>query len=305
MKNDNLISIVIPLFQAEKLLIELNFRIKKSFQSLKEHSFELILVDDGSTDETWPIVSKLVQEETYVKALKLSRNFGQHNAITAGLERCMGEWIVVMDCDLQDRPEEISNLMDKSKEGFDIVLARRVARKDSWFKRKTSSLFYRSFWAFSGLNFEKGVGNFGVYHKKVIQAVLKYRENFRPFPIIVKVVGFKRTAINVVHGKRLSGKSNYNNFGLIKGALNAIIYYSNRPIWLFLLVGMGVVSFILFLLLSMYFLTFNVETKTLVLILIILMSIVSLNASLMGVYVSRIFIESKNRPLFIIEEELV
>jgi len=299
------LSIVIPLYQSEDSLDELFSRLAKTLFSFLLKNYEIIVIDDGSTDKTWENVLEHYSTDLNLKAVKFSRNFGQHNAIIAGLERCTGEWIIVMDCDLQDRPEEIPNLLDKAIEGFDIVLAQRLNRKDNFCKRQTSKLFYRVFGYISGLKFEPGVGNFGVYHIHVITAILRYKENFRPFPIIVKVVGFRRTAIEVQHGRRFIGKSNYNNFGLIKGALNAIIYYSHRPIWLFLIIGLGSLSFILFLLLGMYFFAFQIAIKDLVLILIFLMSILSLNASLIGVYVSRIFIESKNRPLFIIENELI
>ena len=304
MNKKDTISVVIPLFQSEDLLDELFSRLNSILSSISGWKYEIIVVDDGSSDSTWSKIINFYKKNPNLKAVKFSRNFGQHNAITAGLERCTSEWIVVMDSDLQDRPEEIPNLLNKALQGFDIVLAQRIRRKDKFFKKLTSRLFYNFFRYISGLKFEAGVGNFGVYNKKVIDSILQYKENFRPFPIIVKVVGFSRAAIEVQHGKRYSGKSNYNSFGLIKGALNAIIYYSHRPIWLFLIIGLGTISFILFLLLGMYFLAFKILVKDLVFILIFLMSIVSLNASLIGVYVSRIFIESKNRPLFIVEKEL-
>ena len=304
MTKKNTISVVIPLFQSEDLLGELFSRLNSILSSISGWKYEIIVVDDGSSDATWSKIANFYKTDPNLKAVKFSRNFGQHNAITAGLERCTSEWIVVMDSDLQDRPEEIPNLLNKALQGFDIVLAQRIRRKDKFFKKLTSRLFYNFFRYISGLKFEAGVGNFGVYNKKVIDSILQYKENFRPFPIIVKVVGFKRAAIEVKHGKRFSGKSNYNSFGLLKGALNAIIYYSHRPIWLFLIIGLGTISFILFLLVGMYFLAFKILVKDLVFILIFLMSILSLNASLIGVYVSRIFIESKNRPLFIVEKEL-
>lgn len=304
MTKKNTISVVIPLFQSEDLLGELFSRLNSILSSISGWKYEIIVVDDGSNDATWSKIVNFYKTDPNLKAIKFSRNFGQHNAITAGLERCTSEWIVVMDSDLQDRPEEIPNLLNKALQGYDIVLAQRIRRKDKFFKKLTSRLFYNFFRYISGLKFEAGVGNFGVYNKKVIDSILQYKENFRPFPIIVKVVGFKRAAIEVQHGKRFSGKSNYNSFGLLKGALNAIIYYSHRPIWLFLIIGLGTISFILFLLVGMYFLAFKILIKDLVFILIFLMSILSLNASLIGVYVSRIFIESKNRPLFIVEKEL-
>lgn len=298
-----LISIVVPVYQAEATLDELIGRLDRSLCNLSSR-IEVILIDDGSVDSTWSIIKKITEEYTFIKAYRLSRNFGQHNAIVAGLEATQGDWIVVMDCDLQDRPEAIPQLFKKALEGYDIVLARRKNRQDSKFKILTSILFYKVFDKISGLTFEKGVGNFGIYNKKVIKAVLSYRENFRPFAIIVKVVGFNTATIDVEHNKRFSGKSNYRSFGLLKGALNAIIYYSNRPIWIFLMVGLGMISLILFLLLGMFFMIFNIDVMDLVLILIVLMSILSMNTALIGIYVSRIFIESKNRPLYIVDEHL-
>ena len=305
MTGKSTLSVVIPLFQAEELLEELINRLNKSLSSLSDWEYEIVLIDDGSEDGTWKKLVNLYKESSYIKAYKFSRNFGQHNAIIAGLNRCIGEWVIVMDCDLQDRPEEIPNLLNTALKGFDIVLAQRISRQDDFFKVITSKGFYKFFELISGLKFETGVGNFGIYNRKVVEAILKYKENFRPFPIIVKVLGFKRTAIEVKHGKRFAGESNYNRFGLFKGALNVIIYYSNRPIWLFLIIGLGILSFILFILLGMYFLAFDIQVKELVLILILLMSILSLNTSLIGIYVSRIFIESKNRPLYLIEDKLV
>lgn len=268
-------------------------------------SFEIILIDDGSKDDSWNIISKHYNSSNYIKAIKFSRNFGQHNAIAAGLQFSKGSWVVVMDCDLQDKPEEIIRLINKAEEGFDVVLGQRIYRNDSFFKITTSFLFYRLLEKLSGLKFEKGIGNFGIYRRKVIDAVLSYKENFRPFPIIAKVVGFNRCAIKVSHGKRKVGKSNYTGFGLLKGAINTIIYYSHKPIWIFIAGGLGMVSFMFFLFIGIYFLIFEIKVKDLILSLIILMSFVSLNAAMIGIYVSRIFIESKNRPLFIIDEKLL
>lgn len=268
-------------------------------------SFEIILVDDGSRDDSWNKISKHYHSSNYIKAIKFSRNFGQHNAIAAGLNLSTGSWVVVMDCDLQDQPEEIGNLLSKAEENFDVVLGQRIYRNDSIIKISSSFLFYRIFEKLSGLKFEKGIGNFGIYKRKVIDAVLSYKENFRPFPIIVKVVGFKRCAIEVKHGKRKEGKSNYTCFGLLKGALNTIIYYSHKPIWIFIAGGLGIVCFMFFLFIGMFFLMFEINVKDLILSLILLMSFVSLNTAIVGIYVSRVFIESKNRPLFIIDEKLL
>ncbi len=298
------ISIVIPVFQAEDNLDLLLGRLERSVKELNE-SFEIILVDDGSLDDSWSKISNHYFSSNNIKALKFSRNFGQHNAITAGLEISTGDWVVVMDCDLQDQPEEIIRLLKKAEENFDVVLGQRIYRNDSIMKIWTSYLFYRVLEKLTGLIFEKGIGNFGIYRRNVIDAVLSYKENFRPFPIIVKVVGFKRCAIEVKHAKRKEGKSSYTGIKLLKGALNTIIYYSNKPIWIFIAGGMGVITFIFFLLLSVFFLLYEIQIRDLILSLILLLSFVSLNVAIIGIYVSRIFIESKSRPLYIIDEKLL
>ena len=301
MKNKYDLSVVIPAFQAGETISPLLQRLKNSLAPLKL-VYEIILVDDGSTDETWNLIESACKSSVNLTGIKFSRNFGQHYAISAGLSKAQGERIVVMDGDLQDQPEEIPKLYMKAREGFEIVVGQRIDRKDQKFKIWSSELFYRFFKIITGLTFEPGIANFGVYHSNVIHAVLAFKENFRPFPIIVRTVGFSRTAIEVKHSPRLSGKSNYNGFSLLKGAVNTMIYYSHKPIWIFVVGILSIVAFLFFLVAGVFFLTFKISVLDLVMILVILMSFVSLNVAMIGVYVSRIFIEIKSRPSYIIEK---
>ena len=301
MKKDYQLSVVIPAFQAEQTIELLMTRLSATLKNLGLY-YEIIIVEDGSTDETWNIIQEFAFKEDGITGVKFSRNFGQHNAISAGLAIAKGDWVVVMDCDLQDQPEEIPKLFAKAQEGFDIVVGQKIVRRDNNFKVKTSKMFYKVFWALTGLSFEKGTGNFGIYRKKVIEAVLLFKENFRPFPIVVKVVGFRRTAIEIEHAQRHTGRSTYNNFSLLKGAVDTIIYYSHRPIWLFLIVGLGIVAFLFFLITAILFLTLKITILDLIILLIVLMSFVSINIAMIGVYVSRLFIELKKRPSYIIEK---
>lgn len=304
MKEQINISIVIPVYQGEETVRNLIARLYQTLDSL-DLAYEILLIDDGSRDDSWRIIKEEVEGSNFIKGIKLSRNFGQHNAISAGLAHAIGKRIVVMDCDLQDLPEEITKLYEKALEGYDVVVGQRIKRLDAKTKVWTSKVFYNVFNRFTGLKFEPGIGNFGIYSEKVINSVLMYQESFRPFPVIVKVVGFKRTGIEIEHAKRLKGKSNYSGFNLMTGAINTILYYSHRPIWIFLIGGIGIVAFILFLILGITFLTMNISTFQLIIALIILLSFVSLNIALIGIYVSRIFIETKKRPSYIIEELLL
>lgn len=158
----------------------------KSCQEKENLSFELILVDDNSTDNSWNIIVEMGKKDKRVKGIKLSRNFGQHKAITAGLAKASGKWIVVMDCDLQDQPEEIPKLYAKAREGYDVVLGRRTNRQDGFFERIFSKLFYRVLGYLTDTKQDSTIGNFGIYKQKVIEAVLSMDDNLRYFPAMVK-----------------------------------------------------------------------------------------------------------------------
>ena len=295
------LSIVIPTFQAEETVNILLDRLTKTIDAT-DLAYEIILVDDGSRDETWNLIKEKTCEYHFLKGIRLSRNFGQHNAISAGLTYVKGKRVVVMDCDLQDMPEEIPKLYDKALEGYEVVVAQRINRSDNKIKIWRSRMFFSLFEKLTGLKFEKGIGNFGIYSAKVVQSVLLYQESFRPFPIIVGTIGYKRVAVEVRHAKRMKGRSNYNGLNLFKGAVNSILYYSHKPIWFFLIGGLGIVASLLFLIAAALFVTFSISVVDLMVILILLMSFVSINTAMIGIYVSRLFIEVKKRPSYIIDE---
>jgi len=203
-----IVSVVSPVYNAEKTLDALIALVSKSILELG-FDFEIILVDDYSKDNSWEKIQSYCSESTKVKAVKLSRNFGQHYAITAGLDYVSGDYIVVMDCDLQDKPQEITRLLNKALEGYDIVLANRYKRKDKVFKKFLSSMFYRVLSYLSGSKYNPGVANFGVYHSTVIEVIKKMREPIRYFPTMVAWVGFNSITMDVDHEVRKEGESNY------------------------------------------------------------------------------------------------
>ena len=203
------ISIVSPVYKAENIVADLIKRVVIEVSKITD-DFELILVEDGSPDKVWQKIEQQCQLDKRIIGIKLSRNFGQHYAITAGLDFASGDWIVVMDCDLQDQPEEIVKLLSKAQEGFDIVLAQRENRQDSFFKKTYSKLFYRTLGYLTGSEQDESVANFGIYSNKVISEIVKMRESIRYFPTMVKWVGFKVTKVTVEHAERIEGKSSYN-----------------------------------------------------------------------------------------------
>ena len=300
------ISIVSPVYKAANLISVLVSRIENAVTPITT-DYEIILVEDGGTDNSWHEIEKIAMVNLRVKGIKLSRNFGQHYAITAGLDYSAGEWIVVIDCDLQDRPEEIAKLYAKAQEGFDIVLARRVNRKDNIIKRVTSAAFYRTLGYLTGSEQDEKVANFGLYHKKVIKAVVTMRESIRYFPTMVKWVGFKTAKVDVLHDARSNGKTNYNFSKLTKLALDIILAFSDKPIRLLTKLGLIISSFSFVLAVRTLFqwIKGDIEVMgytSLFISIWFLSGIVISTLGLVGLYVGKTFEGVKKRPIYIIDK---
>ena len=184
-----MISIVSPVYRAEKILPILVSEINLVMERIGE-DYEIILVDDRSPDNSWEVMKVLSSQNSKIKSIRLSRNFGQHSAIFAGLTKTKGDWVVVMDCDMQDQPKEIAKLYKKALEGYDIVLGQRENRKDKFLKKLSSKLFYKVFNYLSGGQFNNEIGNFGIYKKKVIDSILNISDYIKFFPLFINWVGF-------------------------------------------------------------------------------------------------------------------
>jgi len=290
------------------MLEELVNRILSSTSELSAE-VEIILVDDYSPDNSWSEIERLAQVNPQIKGIKLSRNFGQHYAITAGLDSADGEWIVVMDCDLQDRPEEIPNLLRKAQEGFDVVLARRANRQDGFFKRLSSKLFYRTLAYLTGSKQDESIANFGIYHQKVIREIVAMRESIRYFPTMVKWVGFRQTTLDVIHAEREEGDSNYNFKRLFNLALDIMLAYSDKPIRLTVKLGF-LVAFtgFLFALFTFYkYLTGHIIVAgyaSLIISLWMLTGFLLVTLGMVGLYVGKTFEGVKKRPIYIVEKRV-
>ena len=302
------ISIVSPVYRAENILPELVRRIETSLFKFT-NDIEIILVEDGSLDKSWEEIEKLSKDKEFIKGIKLSRNFGQHYAITCGLDYASGDWVVVMDCDLQDKPEEIEKLYNKAKEGFEIVFARRAKRNDSFFKKLGSLIFYRVFTYLSGIKQDGTIANFGIYSKKAIDSVNSMREPMRAFTPMMKWVGFKCIAIDVEHCKRFEGNSSYNISKLVNLALDISLAYSDKPLKLTVRLGLIIssISFI-FALISVirYFLGYITISgyASLIVSIWILSGIIIFSIGILGLYITKIFEGIKNRPLYLIDKQI-
>ena len=306
--NKLLVSIVVPTYKGAESLSELHERIVDTFEKM-DCQFELLIVNDNSPHDDWGVVSKIADSDKRVKGLNLSRNFGQHNAITAGLAHATGEWIVVMDCDLQDQPEEIQRLLDKALEGYDVVLAQRKRRKDSFLKKTFSRVFYSVLGYLTDTKQDASIGNFGIYHKKVIDAILSMHDSTRYLPTMVKWVGFKSIGLPVEHSERLYGSTSYNFKRLVLLALDVILAFSYKPLKLVIKLGLGIsFSAIVFAIYTIYrFLNdeINVPGWSSIMVSIWFFSgLIIFLVGVVGMYVGRIFERVKDRPLYLIRETL-
>ena len=302
------ISVVSPVYKAELIIDELVKRLDTELSKITDN-YEIVLVEDKSPDLSWDKILENCNKNHRIKGLKLSKNFGQHHAITAGLDYCKGDWVIVMDCDLQDRPEEILSLYNKAQQGFDIVFARRVNRQDGFLKRMSSKFFYKAFFYLSGIEHDSSIANFGIYSRKVINAICTMREPMRGFAPMAKWVGFKNTFIDVKHGERFEGKSSYNWSKLIKLALDIIISYSDKPLKLVIKAGMTISFFsliyIIYSLISYFAGRITITGFTSLIVSIWFLSgLILFTLGIIGMYIVRTFDGIKNRPIYIIDEKM-
>lgn len=302
------LSIVSPVYRAEKMVHMLVERIVKSVATITE-DFEIILVNDASPDASWSVIEHECAQDKRVKGINLSRNFGQHYAITAGLHYAQGGWVVVMDCDLQDRPEEIPALYQKALEGYDIVYARRVDRQDKGLKKLSSTLFHKTFDWLSGSKTDKTVANFGIYKQCVIAEYNRMPELARSLGALIGYLGFTKTKIDVQHAERAEGKSSYNLYKLLKLSFDVIISNSNKP--LRMAIGLGFSMSALSFLLALYNLVARLVGlislpgyTTTVFSIWFVGGLMLFVMGILGLYIGKIFDQVKGRQLFIVKDKV-
>jgi glycosyltransferase involved in cell wall biosynthesis len=278
--------------------------LKTALESVSP-DFEIVLVEDCGGDNSWQVIERLAAADPRVCGIQFSRNFGQHYGITAGLDYCHGEWVVVMDCDLQDRPEEIPRLYAKAQEGFDIVLALRGARQDPFLKRMTSLLFYKFFSYLADIEYDGASGNFRIMSRKVVTSFRRMGEQLRFFGGLVQWLGFPTSSIEVEHAERFEGNSTYTFSKLWKLATETIIAYSDKPLRIGVRFGFGMAA--LAFCYGMYIL-FRAWTygspipgwNSMIVSLYFIGGITIAMLGIIGIYLGKTFDESKKRPLYIV-----
>jgi len=299
---------VSPVYGCKGCLEDLVDRIAVAITPLGA-SFEVILVDDASPDGAWARIVELSETRPWLKGIRLSRNFGQHYAIAAGIENARGQQVVVMDCDLQDVPEEIPKLLKALSNDVSVAFGQRTERQDSTLKRLGSWAFYKALSWLTGVKQDHTTANFGAFDRKVIDTINSMPERERCFPLMVKWAGYRSAAVPVSHAQRTLGKSSYKFSRLLRLAIDIILSYSDKP--LRLVVRMGIIfalmAFTMVILSVFRFIHGDIQVAGFTSIIASTWLVGGMMISCLGVvglYVGKQFNDSKGRPYYIISERI-
>lgn len=297
---------VIPVYGCRPCLAALESRLAATLDELGVE-YEIVLVDDRSPDGAWETLVELAADNPRIRALRLSRNFGQHAAITAGLSAARGRWIVVMDCDLQDPPESIPELYAKARQGYDVVFARRKTRRHSRFRRVGARMYFAALSRFSGIHLDGEYGALSIISRKVADAYLRLKDADRHYLFIVRWLGFESASIDVEHGDRYAGKSSYTFSRLVQHAMDGVVFQTTKLLRWIVYAGF-LVALIGALLAAFFVYSWAVNDAypgwtSLAVLLLLLGGFIILSLGVTGLYVGKIFGQVKERPLFIVDED--
>lgn len=305
-----LLSIVSPVYQAEEIVDHLVQRIIEAVTPITSR-FEIILVEDGSPDHSWDRIAWNAAQDARVKGVRLSRNFGQHHAITAGLFHAQGDYVVVMDCDLQDDPKYIPVLLEQARQGYDVVFTYKKERKHSIFKNLSAYLFHRVFnWLSESDNVSshQQVGAYSLLTRKVVDAYCSLKDYHRHYLLLLRWLGFSSTSVEIEHAERFSGQSSYSLRRLINHALDGITSQSTRLLRLAIGVGAFFCSAAFLsvgILMFLYFAHGFLEGWTSIIVLTLLLSgVILMFLGVIGLYLGKTFEQVKEKPLFVVAEHL-
>jgi len=299
-------SIVAPVYNEEEVLPAFYERVAQVMTSLDEE-WELILINDGSRDGSLPIMLQLAERDTHVKVVNFARNFGHQTAVTAGIDFALGEAIILIDADLQDPPEVIPQLVEQWRAGYDVVYGVRAEREgESWFKRATAALFYRTIHRITDVNIPLDTGDFRLMDHKVAAVLRQMREHNRFIRGMTSWAGFTQTGVNYKRHKREAGVTKYPLRKMIRFSLDAVTGFSFFPlqVMIYLSVTLGFLAILVAIIISVLRITQGEEffggQATTIVLLLLLSSFQLFFLFIIGQYIARIYDETRDRPLYVV-----
>lgn len=302
------LSIVIAVYRAKDCLQELRKRLLAALLST-ERSFEIIFVEDGGNDGSWEILKNFATTDSRIKAIKLSRNFGQHFAITAGIANARGQWLVVMDCDLQEPPEAIQKLLDLALQGNDIVFTRRIGKKFKLWRRLAAHAWAKALSYTSNTQIDSSMGTLSIFSAKVAEAYLRMGDTHRHYLILMRWLGFTTAYLELPHEQRFRGKSSYSFKKLVTHAIDGIVAQSTRLLLTSIFFGFATSALSLMLGIYVIYLNFTHPAgapgwASMICVALLIGGSIHLSLGVVGLYLGKTFEQTKKRPLYLIDQKI-
>lgn len=302
------ISILIPCYNEALVLDLLYKRISKVANENQKYGFEFLFINDGSKDETLEIIKKLSIKDKRISYINLSRNFGKEIAMLAGFDHINTDAVVIIDADLQDPPELIVEMIDKWEQGYDDVYARRVSRAgETWFKKFTSKMFYKVLQSSTKIDIQKDTGDFRLLDKRCIESIVKLRENQRYTKGMFSWIGYKKVGIDYERDPRAAGNTKWNYRKLANFAIDGITSFTTTPLRVSTFIGILIsfFAFIYIIVIVLKTIIFGADVagySSIMASILFIGGVQLISLGIIGEYVGRIFNETKNRPLYFIDE---
>ena len=302
------VTILIPAYNEEESIPFLKKRVEELINKIKDYEFEILLINDGSSDKTLELIKKWREEDSRISYVDFSRNFGKETAMIAGFDYATGDCVIIIDADLQDPPELIPEMLKYWEEGYDDVYAKRKSRVgESWLKKFTSKMYYRVLQSLTSVTIQEDTGDFRLLDRRCVNALKKMRETQRCSKSMFSWIGYKKKEVLYDRDPRVAGKTKWNYKKLVDLAIDGITSFTTSPLristYLAIPTFLALVIYFIYVICKMIMVTHKIDAYQAIILLILFFSgIQILLFGIIGEYLGRIFNETKNRPLYLVDE---